>query len=422
VEWPRAAFSRRPASPADGTALARASRVALALATVVGVLAPALAWAHERWVPHATRSPVNRAYFRTMRGEALRFSLGASAALVGVVVIWYLISLDVVWRITPVTEEAKAREARRGLLSRTGRAVARFLLDADVDNRFTERGLAVGAFVFGRLPAFVLLLGVHQRWLLMPSFPLSGPLALPLRCVAAGLAVWVLVGRYLRALGITVFAVFVYLCFAYGIAAIDAIPVLASAAFYYYARERHGADVNARQILGIRLSLGIGFFLLGLINKIYLADLFIGVGDQHPALLQGPQTMFPGLTREAFSFATALGEMTFGLLLLLGIFDKLTTLALSLIFVNFMLTFGWAEIVHLYPISGFSILFFRGPPGTLLDGAVFRTHVALWRWAGHRSSPLIYATAVVIVAVAAAALLIFLPLFLVVHVVPRIGG
>jgi uncharacterized membrane protein YphA (DoxX/SURF4 family) len=150
--------------------------------------------------------------------------------------------------------------------------------------------------------------------------------------------------------------------------------------------------------------------------------LFIGVGDQFPQLIAGPRHMMPGLTREAWSFTTALGEMMFGLLLLIGIFDKLTTLALTLIFTNFIFTFGWAEIVHLYPIAGFMVLFFRAPPGTALDGAVFRTHVRLWRAFGHRSSPVIYALSVMIVAIGAAALLMFLPLFFTVHVLPRIGG
>jgi len=166
----------------------------------------------------------------------------------------------------------------------------------------------------------------------------------------------------------------------------------------------------------------VGFFLLGLVNKIYDAELFIGVGDSYPHLVAGPQHLFPWLTREAWSFCTALGEMTFGLLLLLGIFSRLTSLALALIFGNFILVFGWAEIVHLYPIAGFAVLFFHASPGTALDGVLFRTHVRAWRAMGYRTSFLLYRASVFVVAVAAGALLMFGPLYLVVQVVPRLAG
>jgi uncharacterized membrane protein YphA (DoxX/SURF4 family) len=169
----------------------------------------------------------------------------------------------------------------------------------------------------------------------------------------------------------------------------------------------------------MRVSLGLGFFLLGLINKIYLApELFIGVGDQHPELLIGPQAMFPGLTREAWAFTTALGEMVFGLLLLFGVFSRISTLVLTLVFANFILVFGVDEIVHVYPIAGFLLLFFRGSLGSSLDGVVFRQNLRIWRWLRHTSSRVIYGGAVTSVAAAAAGLLMFLPLLLIVEVVP----
>src|SRR6185503_6562068 len=197
--------------------------------------------------------------------------------------------------------------------------------------------------------------------------------------------------------------------------------VLASAFFYLFQRKEGG--VNARQLLGMRLSLGVGFFLLGLVNKIFLApELFIGVGDQHPDLLIGPQAMFPGLTREAWSFTTALGEMVFGLLLLCGVFNRITTLVLTFVFANFILVFGLAEIVHVYPIAGFLLLFFRGSIGTSLDGLVFRINVGFWRWLRRSSSRLVYGGAVSMVAGAAAGLLMFLPLVLITEVVPVMAG
>lgn len=383
---------------------------------------PAVAYAHERWVRHEAL-PFDKDYFRSMTGEVLQFSLMAALAVAGVVAIWYLVAVDLVERLTPATPDARAREARRPLLVRKLRWGLRFLLDGDVGGAWMDKGERIAALIFARLPAGVLILGCFEQWLVMPSFPLPlhGSLGPVLTVVQGALAAWILVGRWLRPLGAVMFAVFVYLCVAYGSAGIDAIPVLASAFFYYFAGPKAG-EVNARQIGGIRLSLGVGFFLLGLINKIYFAELFIGVGDSYPQLIEGPQKLFPWLTREAWSYTTALGEMTFGLLLLLGLFDKITTLALSAIFTNFIFTFGFAEIVHLYPIAGFAVLFFHAPPGTVLDGAIFRTHVGLWRATGHQTSLGIYGLAVLLVAFVAAALLMFGPLFLFVHVIPLLGG
>jgi uncharacterized membrane protein YphA (DoxX/SURF4 family) len=387
----------------------------LALAAALGV--PAAAIAHERWVKRVYL-PFDKAYFQHMTGQVLRFSLGAALAVTGVVTAWYLLAVPIVDKLTPHSAEDREREARRPAWQRLARFVVRFLLDADEDNRFMEVGERLAAGVFQRLPAAVLALGAIQGWFVMPSFPLHDPTGPYLKGLSIALALWVLVGRQLRALGVAMFFGFAWLSVDYGSAAVDAIPVLASAFYYFYADDPR--RVNARQLAGMRVSLGAGFFLLGLINKIYHAELFIAVGDAFPELVRGSQKMFPWITRESWSFTTALGEMTFGLLLLLGLFDKLTTLALTIIFANFIFIFGAAEIVHIYPIVGFLVLFFHAPPGTLLDGAVFRSHVKLWSASGHSTSPILYPLAVGVVAVLAGALLMFGPLFFVVHVLPRL--
>ncbi len=399
-----------------------ADRAAALALGAIGLL-PALAAAHERWVPNAPRFPINRLYFQQMSGEVLLFSIGATIAVFGVVVLWYLFAPGIVDSLTPVTAAGKEREARRNIVARAFRWFARFALDGELEGRFMPVGLRVATFVFGRIPAFVLGLGAYQGWLVMPSFPVGDDqLGLALRIASCVLAVWVLSGIFWRALGVVMLAVFVYLCVAYGIAAIDAIPVLASAFFYLFAPRARGAGVTGRQLLGMRLSLGIGFFLLGLINKIFLAELFIGVGDQHPDIVAGPQALFPALTREAWSFTTALGEMVFGLLMLFGAFNRVTTLILAFIFANFIAVFGLAEIVHVYPIAGFLLLFFRGGRGTSLDGIVFRANVRFWRRLRHSSSTLVFGGAVGTVASVAAGLLIFVPLVLVTEVVPVLAG
>jgi uncharacterized membrane protein YphA (DoxX/SURF4 family) len=274
--------------------------------------------------------------------------------------------------------------------------------------------------VFARLPGLVFLYGAAAGWVVMPSFPVEGTLGITLRALEIGVGLWVLSGLYQVALGVVLLVVFAGLCVGFRLAAVDAIPLLASAFFYLYARR--GTSLNERQVAGIRIGLGVGFFLLGIVNKIYDAELFIGVGDSYPFLVTGSQRVFPWLTRESWSFTTALSEMTFGLLLLLGFFSRLTSLALALIFANFILVFGWAEIVHLYPIAGFAVLFFHAAPGTALDGLLFRAHVRAWRAMGYRTSYLLYRLSVFAVAIAAGALLLFSPLYIAVELAPRLFG
>ena len=383
------------------------------------LLAPARASAHERWVQHAFK-PFDRGYFRSMSGEVLHLSLLATAAVAVIIGLWYLGAVVLVERLTPTSVEKQRAEDRRGPARRPFVWLVRFFLDGYLAPPRLQRAEAWAVTVFARLPGLVFLLGAAQGWVVMPSFPVAGALAVPLRLLEVGVALWILSGRYQNLLGGVLVAVFVGLCAGYGLAAVDAIPLLASALFYGFALP--GVKLNDAQTMGIRLGLGVGFFLLGLVNKIYDAELFIGVGDCYPHLVTGPQHLFPWLTREAWSFTTALGEMTFGLLLALGVFSRLTSLALALIFANFILVFGWAEIVHLYPIAGFAVLFFHPAPATALDGILFRAHVGAWRALGYRTSFLLYRTSVLAVAVTAGALLLLTPLYLAVQVAPRLFG
>jgi uncharacterized membrane protein YphA (DoxX/SURF4 family) len=390
---------------------------------LVAMLAPAVAWAHERWVPNSLRFPINRAYFQSMTGEVLIFSVGAAATVFGVILLWYLSAPSIVDRLTPVTPSARAREGQRNIISRGARLLVRLALDGEVEGRFMRWGLRAAAFFFSKVPVFVLCLGAYQGWLVMPSYPLPrGDLGDALRITEVVLALWIAMGFFLRPVGVIMLLIYVYLWFGYGIAAVDAIPVLASAFFYLFRPRDRRVPMNARQLMGVRLSLGVGFFLLGLINKIYLSEIFIGVGDQHPQIVMGPQAMFPGLTREAWSFTTAVGEMIFGLLLLIGVFNRITTLLLTFVFANFIFVFGWAEVVHIYPIAGFLLLFFRGPLGTSLDGLVFRANVRFWHGLRNTSARVVYGSAVMTVAMGTALGLMLTPLILITEVIPAMAG
>ena len=389
-----------------------------AAALLFAALAPSAAGAHERWVRHDAR-PFNHGYFQSMSGEVLELSLLATVAVGVIIGLWYLGAVGLVERWTPTSVEKNLPRPKRGPLARFVVAVLRFALDGYMDSPALARAEAVAVLVFARLPGLVLLLGAYEGWLVMPSFPISGPMSQVIVTVEVVLALWILWGRFPMALGGAFIAVFVYLCVAYRLAAVDAMPLLASAFFYLEARP--GIALSPKQVSGIRFGLGVGFICLGLVNKIYNAELFIGVGDNYPQLIAGPRSVFPWLTRESWSFATALGEMVFGLLLLLGTFSRITSLVLALIFSNFILVFGWAEIVHLYPIAGFTVLFLHSAPGTALDGILFRAHVRAWKAMGYRTSFLLYRASVFVVALGAAALLIFVPLYLTVEWLPRLG-
>jgi uncharacterized membrane protein YphA (DoxX/SURF4 family) len=295
------------------------------------------------------------------------------------------------------------------------------LLDGPFVSRAMENGLEVATFIFSKVPAFVLALGAYQGWLVMPSYPLSGPLANVFAGASAVLAVWVLIGRALRPLGVIMFVIYGYLIYGYGIGAIDAIPVLASAFFYFF-HDPESPGVNSRQLLGIRVSMGFGFFLLGLVDKIYLSDFIIGVADHYPQLVAGPQANFPDLTREGWAFAGAVGEMVFGLSVLFGVFNRATTLALTFIFSNFIMVFGWAEVVHIYPIAGFLILFFRGPLGSPLTGPIFNLSVGIMNkmkgWSFHAARLL----SVTIIAVGVALGVMFIPTWFFMEKMPGLEG
>src|SRR5207249_2683744 len=112
--------------------------------------------------------------------------------------LWYLVAIEVVERLTPATAEAREREVRRHPLDRTARRLLCFLLDAESPSPVMDRGLSVAIALFTRLPALVLGLGVVQGWLVMPSFPLPHDLeGTILRVVEAALALWVASGRFL---------------------------------------------------------------------------------------------------------------------------------------------------------------------------------------------------------------------------------
>src|SRR3569623_187792 len=319
-----------------------------------------------------------------MTGQVLRLSVAAACAIAVIIALWYLVAAGLLERLTPTSVEQKVEEEKRGSAHHPLVSLLRFFLDGYLPSAWLARAARVSVFVFARLPGLVFILGAYEGWVVMPSFPVSGTPGLVMRAIELAVALRVLSGLIQVALGVELLLVYTGLC--------------------------------------VRFGLGGGFFLLGLVNKIYDAELFIGVGDCYPHLIAGPQHLFPWLTREAWSFTTALGEMTVGLLLLLGIFSRLPSLALALIFGNFILVFGWAEIVHLYPIAGFAVLFFHASPGTALDGVLFRAHVRAWRAMGYRTSFLLYRASVFVVAVAAGARLMFGPLNVAVQVVPRLVG
>lgn len=100
------------------------------LAALAVLLAPAVAWAHERWVPNTVRFPIDRSYFQSMSGEVLVLALAATLTVFGVIFVWYLSVPALVDTLVPST--ASAVGASLSPLRRIARYFFRLALDGDV--------------------------------------------------------------------------------------------------------------------------------------------------------------------------------------------------------------------------------------------------------------------------------------------------
>jgi hypothetical protein len=330
------------------------------LATLLCIASHA-AEAHERFIPHTPTAPLHEDFFQSLNPDMLTIGLRGALVMAMLMALWLLRQ-----PLAAYVEQTLLRHLP-GRPKQLLRLLACFLMDQPVAHPWFK---AVGEWVmvfFLRCLALVLIFSANRQALVIPSYPLE-PATLPLfQFAQVALAAGILTQTLLPVCGAMIFGLFLYQLVAFDwIIAVDMLPVLLVAGVYLsspWNSWKHGmTTLNQRQIRGIRLVLGVGFFALGWL-KIYNCYLTVGVADNFPAVMDDPliQLFYLGTNalyqRECWIMAFAMAEIMTGFLLLMGVFCRVWCLLLIGMFTKLMVVdFGWAELPHLYFIGLFLVL------------------------------------------------------------------
>jgi len=332
-------------------------------------LAPAAAYAHERFVRSTLRVPVHAEYFlRTagawlgMNPNMLRIGAAVFAVLAAFLVVWFFrASLD---RLV----EDFVRGRLRGAPQRALHHLASFLMDRPLRVRWYHALGEWAVILFLRSPALVLMYSATNDSLVMPSYPLEPTSATYFKFIQVGLAVLILTQAMLPMCGALILGTWLYL-FRWGwMVAVDALPLLTVAAVSvsspWQSHKLAITDLNPRQARAVRLILGFGFMALGWF-KIYNHDLVAGVADNYPWVMNDPMLQFfalgtdPFFRRENWIVSFGLAEVLSGFMLMMGVFTRVWCLLMLWVFTKLMLVdFGWDEIPHIYPIGALMAVMF----------------------------------------------------------------
>jgi len=208
--------------------------------------------------------------------------------------------------------------------------------------------------LFIRSPALVLMYSATNDSLVMPSYPLEPTSAIYYKYIQVFLAILMLTQTALPLAGALVVGTWVYLWRWGWMVAADALPVLTVAVVYltspWQSHKVAITELNEKQIRWVRLLLGFGFFALGWL-KIYNYHLTAGVADNYPGVMNDPMIGFfamgtnPLFRRENWIVAFAFAEVLSGFMLML-------------------VTFGFEEIPHIYPIAATMVVVFSNKLGS----------------------------------------------------------
>lgn len=336
------------------------------------LLAPQAALAHERFVRHHLKDrlpPEFYAFYRRHPGEPLGLdpnllavALLVAAALAGTLVLWFYRQ--------PLERFVQFRLLRRaaGPAQKLLHLLSCFLTDRPVRNGAFHTLGEWTVIAFLRSPALVLMYSATNDSLVMPSYPLDPASAAVFQYLQVILALLILTQTLLPLCGAMIFGTWIFLFNWGALVAIDAMPVLTVAVVYvtspWQSHRVAITELNATQVRWIRLTLGLGFFLLGWL-KIVNHDLVAGVAQNYPAVMEDPMigafTLFTAvpatMSPATFQLATwivafALAEVMSGFMLMTGVFTRVWCAFMAFVFTKLMLVdFGWAEIPHLYPIA-----------------------------------------------------------------------
>ncbi len=326
------------------------------------VLLPSFVSAHERFVKHDMKHPLQNSFFLQKAG--MLFGVDPNMIQIGLLVSVVLSAFLFIWFLREELDEF----IRNKVLSRLGgwpqRALhnlACFIMDKPVRSAAFYTFGEWSVIMFLRSPALVLMFSATNDALVMPSYPLEPSSAVYFKFLQVALAVLILTQTLLPLCGAMIIGTWFYL-FRWGpFVAIDAIPVVTAGILYamspWISHKLAITRMNAEQTRWIRFVFGLGFFVLGW-SKIYNHDLTIGVADNYPSMMSDPLVGFfalgtdPAMRREAWVVSFALAEVMSGFMVMMGVFTRLWATIMCVMFTKLMLVdFGWDEIPHIYPIG-----------------------------------------------------------------------
>lgn len=362
----RGALSKRRTIHASRHQGMRCPRLALSSSVMAAVvLHPSAAQAHERFVLHRLKVPLQNEFFtRSLVQNPDMGRIGINVAVV-------LMALLVLWMFRFVLQEYAEQSVFGrfgGGTRRAARTLACFVTDRPVRHRSFQRVGEWTVIMLLRSPGLALMYSATTDSLVMPSFPLDPGSATIFKFAQVGIGILIVTQTLLPLAGALLFGTWLYL-FRWGwYVAMDALPVLVAASVYasfpWRSHKLTIVQLNAGQMKWIRWILGFSFFALGWL-KIWNHDLVAGVGDNYPSVMHDPLVNFFALgtdshyRRECWVVAFGMAEVFSGFLLMVGVFARLWSLLLALLMTKLMLIdFGWAEIPHIYLIGPLLVMIF----------------------------------------------------------------
>ncbi len=323
---------------------------------------PALASAHERFVKHDLKNPLQDGFFMQQAGKP--FGMDPNMIQIGLLTSLVLAAFFVFFFLREGLDEFiryKVLAPLRGGAQRFVHNLACFVMDKPVRSKWFYAVGEWSVIMFLRSPALVLMYSATNDSLVMPSYPLEPTSAVIFKFIQVLLAILILTQTTLPLAGALVIGTWLY-TFRWGpLVAIDAIPVVTAGILYamspWQSHKLAITRMNAQQTRVVRFVFGLGFFVLGW-AKIYNHDLTIGVADNYPWIMNDPLVGFfqmgtdAALQRETWVLSFALAEVMSGFMIMMGIFTRLWGTILIVMFTKLTLVdFGWDEIPHLYPIG-----------------------------------------------------------------------
>jgi hypothetical protein len=358
----------------------RASRrwrsAARALAAAV-LFVPALAFAHERFVRHQLKVPLQNEFFGRFPGDFL--GMNPSMLRVGINAFIVLAAFLFIWFVRQWLDESIARAVvpLGGTVQRAVHQLACFVTDRPVRNKVFHALGEWSVIMFLRVPGLVLMYSASNNSLVMPSYPLDPKTEFFFKMAQALLAVLILTQTLLPLCGALLFGTWLYLNRWGWMVAADALPVISVAVVYLSSPwESHKlaiTEISEEQMRWVRITLGFSFFILGWL-KVYNHDLVAGVADNFPSVRDDPMVKLFAFgtdlryARECWVVSFGLAEVLSGFMLMTGTFSRLWGTIMAIVFTKLMLAdFGWNEIPHLFPIGALAVVAFSNRLKAELD-------------------------------------------------------